>query len=268
MHTSKKNKLPMFFIVLGAIVTLAGVAIFLVVLMYSLTFQELSENHERFAQFGDYFGGILNPILSFLTIVLLVGSLALQRVELSKVVEELELTRRVHLSSVNMKHWEHILETFDKGESDVLVSSNTFKDILDSKISLEDVGKNSQHEKKMFSVYEIFANEELLREALSNGYWTARADVSQAYIQHRRPFTDITGRLDANLKLLTAEIVQLRDLGCPRHRAKHILQVGIDLLQDYFFSESVPPTFKLNISLHLSEFEAFKVAYLEYPDNL
>lgn len=38
----------------------------------------LSENKEIWGQFGDYFGGVLNPILSFISILLLIKSVKMQ----------------------------------------------------------------------------------------------------------------------------------------------------------------------------------------------
>lgn len=267
MDSQKEKKHPFFYILLGGVVAAAGIAVITVSLVYGLTFPEFTNDQEKFAQFGDFFGGILNPILSFLTVALLVGSLALQRVELSKVVEELELTRKVHISSVNMNHWEHILKSFEDGDSEILLSSQTFKDILDTKISLVEFHPQGSSQSKLHTVYEIFCNPDLFAKAMSDGYWTERADIEKAFIQHTRSFTDFTGRLDANLRFMADEIIQLRDLGCPKLRAKEILQVGNDLQNDYFGGTS-PQTFKENIISQLPSYWAFNSAFTNYPENL
>lgn len=54
---------------------------------------------EQFAQTGDFFGGFLNPILTFATIALLVWSIRLQMDELKQVSEELRMTKEIHESS-------------------------------------------------------------------------------------------------------------------------------------------------------------------------
>lgn len=58
------------------------VVIFSVWLSYYLNFginNTLSDKTDVWGQFGDYVGGVINPILSFITIVLLINSLNLQR---------------------------------------------------------------------------------------------------------------------------------------------------------------------------------------------
>ena len=267
MESKPENKYPFFYILIGGVVAFAGVAILVVSLVYGLTFPEITNDQEKFAQFGDFFGGILNPILSFLTIALLVGSLALQRVELSKVVEELELTRKVHISSVNMNHWEHILNSFETGDSEIHLASITFKEILDTRIDLVESQLDRNNQSKKFSVYEIFCNSDLFSKAMSEGYWTERADIEKTFIHSTRSFTDFTGRLDANLKNMADEVNQLRDLGCPKLRAKEILEVGTDLFNDYFGSKS-PHTFRENIIPLLPSFALFYIAFTAYPENL
>lgn len=50
-------------------------------------------DQEAFAQFGDYIGGLLNPILGFSTVILLIYSIRIQAKELQNTTEELRLTR-------------------------------------------------------------------------------------------------------------------------------------------------------------------------------
>ncbi|MEN3110014.1 hypothetical protein ACFONG_12245 [Uliginosibacterium paludis] len=61
----------------------AAIAVFLVGALYSVNFfyffgGALSNDGANWDQFGDYFGGVLNPILSFISIFLVVRSLVLQ----------------------------------------------------------------------------------------------------------------------------------------------------------------------------------------------
>lgn len=55
-----------------------------------------------FGAFGDFFGGILNPMLTFLTILLLLRQLRFQRSELNATAKELRATAEIH--EENMKH--------------------------------------------------------------------------------------------------------------------------------------------------------------------
>lgn len=54
-----------------------------------------------FGAFGDFFGGILNPMLSFLTILLLLRQLRYQRSELHATVKELQNTAMIHKESID-----------------------------------------------------------------------------------------------------------------------------------------------------------------------
>src|SRR5207248_1879515 len=52
----------------------------LVVGVYAFRFGDhLSADHERWGQFGEYLGGVLGPLLSFLALLAVVGTLQLQR---------------------------------------------------------------------------------------------------------------------------------------------------------------------------------------------
>lgn len=69
-----------------------------VILAYVFNFNTgkgLSKSTEVWAQFGDYLGGVVNPILTFLSIVLLIKSVNLQREANSSLI--LENKRQEHL---------------------------------------------------------------------------------------------------------------------------------------------------------------------------
>lgn len=63
-------------------------------------------DQEAFALFGDFTGGVVNPILGFFTILILVVSLLIQAQELKATREELAATKLVHQKSLEMKHRE------------------------------------------------------------------------------------------------------------------------------------------------------------------
>ncbi|GAA6152824.1 hypothetical protein [Pseudoteredinibacter isoporae] len=81
-------------------VAIAALLICIVVTAYFLQFYvflgyELSDKTEDWAQLGDYFGGILNPVLSFISIVLLIRSLSLQNDANLSLRAELKSSERV-----------------------------------------------------------------------------------------------------------------------------------------------------------------------------
>ena len=61
--------------------------------IYALKFQGPLGDQERFAQFGDFVGGTLNPILGFATVALLIWSINIQMRELRLTREELKATK-------------------------------------------------------------------------------------------------------------------------------------------------------------------------------
>lgn len=50
--------------------------------IYYMHFGSISENNQKWGEFGDYFGGTLNPIFGFLTVIALLVTLAIQSREL------------------------------------------------------------------------------------------------------------------------------------------------------------------------------------------
>lgn len=65
-----------------------------VFLFYILNFQgELTLDHERWGTFGDFFGGTLNPILSFFALTALLLTIVLQNRELEATREEMAQSR-------------------------------------------------------------------------------------------------------------------------------------------------------------------------------
>ena len=51
---------------------------------------DVSQKTDVWGQFGDYVGGVLNPILSFISIYLLISSLSLQRQANTSLVDEIK----------------------------------------------------------------------------------------------------------------------------------------------------------------------------------
>jgi len=80
---------------LNAILTAIIIIALIVISTYAINFQgsSISKNPEHWGQLGDYVGGILNPLLSFTTIVILITTVRIQIEQLRASREELTLTR-------------------------------------------------------------------------------------------------------------------------------------------------------------------------------
>ncbi|MGM8060342.1 putative phage abortive infection protein [Vogesella indigofera] len=78
------------------VIKLFDAAIVAVLLVFCLDFMilALDSNHSA-GEFGDFAGGVLNPVLSFLTFVGLLWGLTMQRREMAAAREEFEKTREV-----------------------------------------------------------------------------------------------------------------------------------------------------------------------------
>ena len=78
-------------VVIPTAVSLALIVIAVHIYNFALTGKA---DQEAFAQFGDYLGGILNPILGFTTILLLIYSIQIQAKELKNAREEMKIANR------------------------------------------------------------------------------------------------------------------------------------------------------------------------------
>ncbi|GFD84958.1 hypothetical protein KUL150_10170 [Alteromonas sp. KUL150] len=79
-------------------------AISITILMFAIYFIRFHGglgDHNAFGTFGDFFGGILNPMLTFFTILLLLRQLRYQRSELYATVRELQNTAKIHKETIN-----------------------------------------------------------------------------------------------------------------------------------------------------------------------
>lgn len=98
--------------ILFLIVIAALIAIIVSLVIYNFHFNgNIVADSQRWGAFGDYFGGMLNPILSFLALIFLMITIILQNNELKISREELKLSREAQEKSVNaLKEQAKILE--------------------------------------------------------------------------------------------------------------------------------------------------------------
>lgn len=103
----EKYKLP---ILVKLIIGVAFVVVISAVLIYIIQFGGTGNfgDQEKFGLLGDYIGGLTNPVLTFLTVVLLIWSIRIQVKELNATREEIEETRRVHEQQFSLNKKESI----------------------------------------------------------------------------------------------------------------------------------------------------------------
>ena len=101
----------------ATLVVVAIAVIFLVFGTYFLFFLKhpISPNPAAWGQFGDFIGGTANPILSFITIVMLALTLGVQNRQLSVSSRELELSRKeLELTRQELQRAAHAQELSEK----------------------------------------------------------------------------------------------------------------------------------------------------------
>lgn len=100
---TKLNSIQKLLIVIfGMIIVIAIVALF----AYMDTFAEGNlwkfGSKEDFGVFGDFVGGVLNPLFAFFTVILLVYSIQVQIEELSKSTKALQASQSAHERQVEI----------------------------------------------------------------------------------------------------------------------------------------------------------------------
>lgn len=74
----------------------------------------ISKGTDVWGQFGDYIGGVLNPILSFISIYLLINSLTLQRQANTSLVNEINRQEKLEEFKKFEFRFFHLVESLDK----------------------------------------------------------------------------------------------------------------------------------------------------------
>ncbi|PTB86850.1 hypothetical protein C9940_00520 [Pseudidiomarina aestuarii] len=113
-------------------------------------------NTEDFAKFGDYIGGILNPVLAFLTVSLLLLSIHLQSKELKASTEELKKTAEAMTESAEFQQKLLVLQTHNTLRQEIAENLELyhvkFKTLLNEKFYLP---KTTVHPRRFLSLTDI-----------------------------------------------------------------------------------------------------------------
>lgn len=110
-----------------------------VIVLYWWNFGSLSIDTKHWGEFGDYFGGTLNPILSFLSLIALLSTIVLQSKELELTRDELKRSADVQAATKEVldKQSETLArQQFETTLSSLLEQHNRILDGLTSPISV------------------------------------------------------------------------------------------------------------------------------------
>lgn len=266
MRNDKKSQPKRFYAFIFGLVAFAFFCVMVMLFLYFYNFHGEFGDQDLFAKFGDFIGGVLNPIFSFLTVILLVVSIAIQRQELHKVTDELELARNVHQSSVNMRHYEYLVNHMSDDESAYNAASDLFRSSLDEEITLN-LSPITYLTKDTYRIMEILANEELMQLALTHGYMTFISHSPSVKTKYIQNFSEKLEILNSPLKTMIVDVKRIKKLNCPSWRAEAVLQVGHDLIKEYILTEHLGPTYRTNIMQYLADAPEFVSTYLDYPEE-
>ncbi len=119
-----EGKIPLIDKIIAKYPYVLGVVFFATILSYFGTFNGSFGDQAAFGAFGDFFGGILNPLLTFFTILLLLRQLQYQRSELHATVNELKTTAKIHKENIDHNRAVHIYEKTNKEFEQCIANTN------------------------------------------------------------------------------------------------------------------------------------------------
>lgn len=185
---------------MGFITISAIVVAVVVIYVYSSHFGKIEGNHERWGQFGDYFGGVLNPIFSFLGLIAIVTTYWLQTRQLRQALSDNKTqTERAELAQFQSTFFQ-LLELHNKIVSDAVISNGLGgviygRDVyrlLQARIeSLRHYDKDSS-KKSAGELYEsvYLKNEDLLAHYFRNLYHIIKF-VDESNVREKQFYADL-----------------------------------------------------------------------------
>lgn len=152
LNRMQKYKLPL---PLKLAIGFACLLVFFTISIYLYQFAGYGAfgDQETFGLFGDYIGGLTNPVLTFLTVVLLVWSIQIQIKELNATREELKETRRVHEKQLASNMDEQICRQL---QDDANLYLNNCEELLDKPFFTIDF--SVELGRKILSVNDLYNN--------------------------------------------------------------------------------------------------------------
>ncbi|WP_421715687.1 putative phage abortive infection protein [Arcobacter arenosus] len=127
MKKDEFNKSLKVFIIIGAIFILC------VLMFYLIKFSHLGISNDQaiWAQFGDYFGGVLNPVFAFLAFIALLITIKLQNEALNQSKDELELTRKELEKSAKAQEEQSASLKLQNKATELQIFENTFFKLIE-----------------------------------------------------------------------------------------------------------------------------------------
>ena len=105
-------------------ISIAITAFFIYFLFFAILADSyIKPDNDAFGTFGDFIGGVLNPIFSLLIIYLLIKDLAYTRAELKQTNKQIERSNEIHGEKKDADNFNYDLEMFEKNIDQMLKST-------------------------------------------------------------------------------------------------------------------------------------------------
>lgn len=146
-----------------------------------------SPDHGHLAAFGDYFAGLLNPIISFFAFLALLYTVRIQSDELKKSTEQLEASAKA--LEIQNKHWEK--QAFENTFFQLFgfyrnVVESTFFEVYEAKGIFENKKENVEYKGKraVGVIYSYFIN--ILDKRTKEAAWVQSPEVAEMRYLYRK----------------------------------------------------------------------------------
>lgn len=199
----------------------------------------LSKDVAVWAQFGDYIGGILNPILTFVSLFLIIKSLNLQRLSNNDLSESLTLQREANNHLINEMENNRKTEKLRRFES-------YFFNMLDSQ-------NNSfcdfSIESKASGTFKHFEAVNFILDSIGEFNKSSNKSKIKSFIENVDCYDKGYGLLRSFYLMINMIITQLSD------------ENGFSIEERFFHFKTLIHFTDFNLLLFLSEY----IKYMEYP---
>ncbi len=190
-------------------------------------------NRAELSQLGDFIGGILNPILTFLTVLILLRALFLQQEELGKVTNQLELTTKVHEDTMALQERNNLL---DRIESKTKDNEEQFFGLISREILVNDGNKDIP-----CTIADLMSSDSNLRDfSRSRGFknpsimQTLKPGSQRSNLNEKaRPISEIDEKLNKAIKSIVEPFNHLSKLDAQPYQYIEVLEPMVAMLKKH-----------------------------------
>ncbi|EGN74529.1 hypothetical protein A28LD_2023 [Idiomarina sp. A28L] len=218
-------KLPLVIVLF--LVILIGMTLGMIYVHYRCEFYyECWGGYDRssLGDLSDFIGGLLNPILTFITVLILLIALFLQREELGKVSKQLELTTKVHEETMALHERNSLLDRIES-------KTHEYEEQLYSLLALEIEVVDEEACRPCTFANLIKSADDLLPIARHNGYRRSSYTVQNPMTskmptpdRELRPLRELDTQLNKILQSIIEPFQHLSELNAKPYQYIEVLE--------------------------------------------